>query len=218
MALSFLSVLATLFALFVCILAEKHTVTFENNCGFGTPRLIQGPKTLSTGDVFTSDGPLTSAISYLQTGDCGFDGIGCSLVELTLINPTCPGCGSSTDISLIPPLAFSVPVDFAYYGGCDGLGATCSTANCKTAFFVPDDNQVQVACQDNDVNLKITFCPNTTSSTAVHPEVTTTATVAKTSSSAKPVATAPSKAKVCNARRAERLSRRTPHKAKRRPH
>jgi hypothetical protein len=146
-------------------------------------------------------------------------------VELTLINPTCPGCGSSADISLIPPLSFSVPVDFAYYGGCDGLGATCSTANCKTAFFVPNDNQVQVACQDNDVNLKITFCPS--SSTAFHstalPEASVTTTVAKASSATKPTATvktfsatgptvtASSKAKKCNAKRAERLSRRSSH-------
>lgn len=28
-----------------------------------------------------------------------------------------------------------------------------ASADCKTAFFVPDDNQVQVQCQENDVRL-----------------------------------------------------------------
>ncbi|KAF9011333.1 hypothetical protein BDQ17DRAFT_1420720 [Cyathus striatus] len=178
MAFSLLSVPAILFALAACVLGEKHTVTFENNCGYGTPRLIQGPKVLSTGEPYTSDGPLYSVIAYLQTGDCGYDGIGCSLVETSLINPTCPGCGSSSDISLIPPLAYSVPVDFTYYGGCDGLGATCSSADCETAFFDPDDNEVQVACQDDDVNLKITFCPNGTTGfhTTALPATTSTST------------------------------------------
>lgn len=38
-------------------------------------------------------------------GRCGFNGDGCTLVELTLINPdpARPGSGSSADISLIPP-------------------------------------------------------------------------------------------------------------------
>ncbi|KAF9000288.1 glycopeptide [Cyathus striatus] len=161
MAFSLLSVPTILFALAACVLGEKHTVTFENNWDMELPT-YPGTKVLSTGEPYTSDGPLYSVIAYLQTGDCGYDGIGCSLVETSLINPKCPGCGSSSDISLIPPLAYSVPVDFTYYGGCNGLGATCSSADCETAFFDPDDNEVQVACQDDDVNLKITFCPNGT--------------------------------------------------------
>ncbi|PPR00151.1 hypothetical protein CVT24_005052 [Panaeolus cyanescens] len=138
--------------------AETHTVHFTNNCGFGTPTLIQGPNVLSTGGDFTSNGPLVSAIAYLQTGACGFNGEGCTLVELTLINPTSPGSGSSADISLIAPHAFSVTSGFGYFNGCDGAGADCTNANCPTAFRNPDDTFVQVACQSDNVNLAITFC------------------------------------------------------------
>ncbi|KAF8998259.1 hypothetical protein BDQ17DRAFT_1283448 [Cyathus striatus] len=160
MTLSFISIFTTVLTFATYVLAERHIVTFDNRCGYGTPRLIQGSNILSNGEQYTSNGPINSAIAYLQTGNCGFDGIGCSLVEMSLVNPTCPGCGSSADISLIPPLAFSDSVEFTYYGGCDGSGATCSSKDCETAFFVPDDNQVQVQCQEDDVNLKITFCPS----------------------------------------------------------
>ena len=36
-------------------------------------------------------------------GGCGFNGEGCTLVEVTLQNPTTAGSGSSADISLIEP-------------------------------------------------------------------------------------------------------------------
>ncbi|KAF8320240.1 hypothetical protein F5887DRAFT_1087898 [Amanita rubescens] len=141
------------------IRAETHTITFQNNCGFGTPTLIQGPNVLSTGGAYTSNGPLISLIAYLQNGSqCGFNGEGCTTIETTLVNPTSPGSGSSTDISLIPPHAFSVTAGFGYYNGCDGTGADCTSSTCPTAFFKPDDTQVQVACQVDDVNLVITFC------------------------------------------------------------
>ncbi|PFH47378.1 hypothetical protein AMATHDRAFT_6819 [Amanita thiersii Skay4041] len=138
--------------------AEKHTVHFENKCGRGTPMLIQAGKVLSKGEDFTINGRFEAAIAYLQTGSCGFNGDGCTIVETTLVNPTAPGSGSSSDISLIPPLKFSVPSGFSYFNGCDGQGADCKDANCPTAFRKPDDTHVQVACQKNDVNLKITFC------------------------------------------------------------
>ncbi|KAF8959146.1 glycopeptide [Flammula alnicola] len=138
--------------------AEIHTVHFFNGCGFGTPTLIQGTNVLSTGDDFTINGPLISAISYLQTGGCGFNGEGCTLIGTTLLNPTSPGNGSSTYISLIPPHAFSVTSGFGYYDGCDGAGADCTNPNCRSAFLVPTDTGLQVACDANDVNLAITFC------------------------------------------------------------
>ncbi|KAF9561904.1 glycopeptide [Agrocybe pediades] len=138
--------------------AESHTVRFTNRCGFGTPRLIQGGNVLSTGGDFTSNGPLVGAIAYLQTGSCGFNGEGCTLIETTLRNPTSPGSGSSTDISLIAPHSFSVTSGFGYFNGCDGAGTNCNGPNCNTAFHVPTDNQVQVACQSSNVNLAITFC------------------------------------------------------------
>ncbi|KAI0675142.1 hypothetical protein C8Q78DRAFT_1066981 [Trametes maxima] len=148
--------------------AEQHTIRFENKCGKGTPQLIQGGKVLSTGQDYTSNGPFSAGIAYLQTGGCGFNGENCSLLEMTLVNPTAPGAGSSTDISLINPHAFNVVTSFSYFGGCDGQGATCADNNCKTAFFVPDDNQVQVQCETENVNLLITFCGDATSSSALN--------------------------------------------------
>ncbi|KAJ6471600.1 hypothetical protein C8R47DRAFT_1324916 [Mycena vitilis] len=138
--------------------AESHTVSFVNNCGSGTPTLIQGPNVLSTGAAYTSQGSLISAIAYLQTGSCGFNGENCLTVETTLVNPTSPGSGSSTDLTLIPPHSFSVPTGFKYSNGCDGAGAHCTSGTCTTAFHVSTDTQVQVACQTNDVDLTITFC------------------------------------------------------------
>ncbi|KAF8058640.1 glycopeptide [Lyophyllum atratum] len=149
---------ATILAVAVSVQAERHVVHFDNRCGFGTPRLIQGPNVLSTGGDYVSNGPLNGAIAYLQTGNCGFNGDRCTLIETTLKNPTTAGGGSSTDISLIAPHSFSVTSGFGYYNGCDGAGADCNNANCPTAFHQPSDTYVQVACQANDVNLVITFC------------------------------------------------------------
>ncbi|KAF7351754.1 Glycopeptide [Mycena sanguinolenta] len=147
-------------------LAESHTVTFENNCGFGTPTLIrqgsvivgQGDVILSTGDPYTSDGPLTGAIAYLQTGSCGLNGENCTTVETTLVNPTSPGTGSISDITLVPPHAFSVPTGFGYLGACSGAGADCTSANCDTAFRFPTDHSEAVACEADDADLVILFC------------------------------------------------------------
>ncbi|KAJ7212819.1 glycopeptide [Mycena haematopus] len=137
-------------------LAESHTVTFSNKCGFGTPTLIgQGGAVLSTGGAYTTNGQLIGAIAYLQTGGCGFNGEGCTLVETTLKNPSSAGSGSSTDLSLIPPHSFSVTTGFGYYGACSPAGADCNNANCNTAFHVPSDTYVQVACQEDNVNLVV---------------------------------------------------------------
>ncbi|KAF8419260.1 hypothetical protein L210DRAFT_3426224, partial [Boletus edulis BED1] len=74
----------------------------STRCGYGTPTLMYNGKNVLTGDTYTSNGPF-SGIAYLQTGGCNLNGENCTLLETTLINPTCAGCGSSTDISLIPP-------------------------------------------------------------------------------------------------------------------
>ncbi|TDL15339.1 Glp-like protein [Rickenella mellea] len=143
----------------VAVNAEQHTVHFDNRCGFGTPTLIVGGRVVSTGGDFTSGGPITGAIAYLQTGACGFNGEGCTMVETTLVNPNNgPGSGSSTDITLIPPNQFFISRCYRYFNGCDGSGADCTNANCPTAFHKSTDTFVQVACQVNNVNLAITFC------------------------------------------------------------
>ncbi|KAG6332405.1 hypothetical protein ID866_6684 [Astraeus odoratus] len=150
--------LSLVLSLFVSILfavrarAETHTVKFVNQCGFGTPALVYNGENILTGDSYTSNGPF-SGIAYLQTGYCNTNGENCTLMEMTLINPTCAGCGSSADISLISPHVYSVETSFAYYNGCDGEGQTCSSPNCSdAAFFMPNDNFVQKECQANDVS------------------------------------------------------------------
>ncbi|CCM02612.1 uncharacterized protein FIBRA_04715 [Fibroporia radiculosa] len=67
---------------------ETHTVSFTNNCGFGTPYLW-GPDgvLLSTGDDYTTNGPAPGLIAYLQCDDrCGNNGEGCTTVDATLTN------------------------------------------------------------------------------------------------------------------------------------
>ncbi|KLO16768.1 hypothetical protein SCHPADRAFT_937631 [Schizopora paradoxa] len=142
----------------ISVKAESHTIHFTNLCGFGTPTLVQNGVILSTGQDFTIDGPFRSAIAYLQTGGCGLNGEGCTLIETTLVNPTTPGSGSSTDISLIPPHTFSVTSGFGYFNGCQPAGADCNNPNCPTAFHQPNDTGVQVPCQLDNADLAITFC------------------------------------------------------------
>ncbi|KAJ7919945.1 hypothetical protein B0H13DRAFT_1573659, partial [Mycena leptocephala] len=94
---------------------------------------------------YHSPGPLIRAIAYLQTGACGFSGEGCTLVETTLTNGF-----SSTDISLIPPHAFSVTSGFGYYNGCDRAGA-----DCQRPFENPNETWKQVGCPAANVNLAV---------------------------------------------------------------
>jgi hypothetical protein len=72
-----------------CAYAEQHTVTFDNRCGYGTPLLKANGRTLSTGGAYTSSGPLTAAIAYLQTGSCGDNGENCLTLETTLAVSCC---------------------------------------------------------------------------------------------------------------------------------
>ncbi|KAM5544729.1 hypothetical protein V8D89_001627 [Ganoderma adspersum] len=153
-SLTAFSALATLIG---AVVGETHTVHFDNRCGHGTPTLIQGGKVLSTGKDVTIDGPLVSAIAYLQTGeyklvsDCKFNGENCTLVETTLQNVAPGNSGFQTGISLVSPHKFSVTSGFGYYGGCDGAGADCRSADCH-------EQHAPVSCKADNVNLAITFC------------------------------------------------------------
>nr|VWO99939.1 Cyclopropane-fatty-acyl-phospholipid syntahse (Cyclopropane-fatty-acyl-phospholipid_synthase) [Ganoderma boninense] len=159
MQFSLVTAALALAALTDMVAGESHIIQFNNRCGFGTPTLIQGSTVLSTGANFTSSGPLIAAIAYLQTGSCGFNGEGCTLIETTLMNPVGPpGLGSGADINLIPPHTFSVALGFAYFDGCDGVGAYCNDPACPAAAHSANDSFLQVQCQEDNVNLAITFC------------------------------------------------------------
>ncbi|KAF7325173.1 hypothetical protein MKEN_00561200 [Mycena kentingensis (nom. inval.)] len=140
--------------------AETHTITFVNNCGAGSiPQLIHGDSVLSTGQPYTVQGKFPNARAYLQQGTkCLFNGENCTVVEITLQNAT-PGVGdgSSVNLSLIPPLAYNVKTSFRYTKGCSS-GATCGDPNCNTAFHISTDTFTQVACQEPDNSIEITFC------------------------------------------------------------
>ncbi|KAJ7627240.1 glycopeptide [Roridomyces roridus] len=146
-------------ALITTVRGETHTVMFENHCGAGIPMLIaQDGTVLSTGAAYNSTGPIIDAIAFLQTGSCGAKGEGCSTVDITLQNPTSPGGGSSADITVVPPHAFSVVTGFGYFNGCDGAGMDCTIPGCPNAFLTPGGPPIVVACQTDNVNLVVTFC------------------------------------------------------------
>ncbi|PCH36247.1 hypothetical protein WOLCODRAFT_156960 [Wolfiporia cocos MD-104 SS10] len=133
--------------------AETHTVTFINNCGYGTPMLeSQNGDVLSTGAAYTTNGPLI-AIAFLQTGVCGPDGENCAIVETTLKNGN-----SSTALCPNPPYGSQAIIGFSYYNGCDGLGSDCPSATCTDAVQQPNDTCVSVECTADNVDLAITFC------------------------------------------------------------
>jgi len=188
MAFTLLSAALFIFTFAIGVFAESHTVKFDNRCGYGTPQLIKGGDVLTT-TSYTSTGELAAAIAYLQTGSCGFNGEKCTLLELTMTNPVAVGGGSSADISLIDPHTFSVPTRIEFYGGCDGLGTTCNSPGCNTAFRQPDDTWVQVACQENNANLLITFCPDGSSSPSKNNTETHTSTEIKTTTKKTPTST-----------------------------
>ncbi|KAJ7287549.1 hypothetical protein C8J57DRAFT_1284255 [Mycena rebaudengoi] len=188
--------------------AESHTVRFDNRCGYGNPQLIKGGNVL-TNSSYTSNGMLDNAIAYLQTGStCLFNGENCSLIELTLVNPTVSGGGSSADLSLIDPHAFNVATRIEFFGGCDNIATTCSRKGCKTAFYHPDDTWVQIACQEDNVNLLITFCPDgsPTTSTGHHIDSTTSMTQTTSPKAASAAITDANSAPVCKHKHAERRS------------
>ncbi|KAJ7096340.1 hypothetical protein C8R44DRAFT_375208 [Mycena epipterygia] len=175
MASTLVSVALLVSACVAGVLAESHTVKFDNRCGYGTPQLIKGGDILST-TSYTSTGELAAAIAYLQTGSCGFNGEKCTLLELTLVDSVAVGAGSSADISLIDPHTFSVPTRIQFYGVCDGISTTCDSPGCTTAFKQPDDTWVQIACQEDNANLLITFCPDEGSSSSNNTTVQHTST------------------------------------------
>ncbi|KAG7439288.1 uncharacterized protein BT62DRAFT_924809 [Guyanagaster necrorhizus] len=69
---------------------ELHTVKMVNQCGTRILTLSQNFTVLSTGTEETGTGPFESAMA-LDTDDCGFNREYCTIVEITLKNPTVLG-------------------------------------------------------------------------------------------------------------------------------
>ena len=92
---------AIILILLSCVRAETHTITFTNKCGaftvrqgptlflmlsigsddlallFIKPTLVENNQVVSTGAPVTTNGPIISAVAYLQTGSCGLNGENC---------------------------------------------------------------------------------------------------------------------------------------------
>ncbi|KAK7462976.1 hypothetical protein VKT23_007557 [Stygiomarasmius scandens] len=158
--------------------AESHTISMSNQCGHGTPFLLQNNITVGGSTSFTSNGPFTAGTVFLQTGNCGSRGENCTLIEMALQNSV-----SAADISLIPPSSFNVPVYFEFTNGCNGTNETCSNENCDTAFHSPTDDQATLICQDDDVGLSIIFCPGNSTSTGSSTSSSNTASTTQQSDS-----------------------------------
>ncbi|KAJ3751107.1 glycopeptide [Lentinula detonsa] len=128
--------------------AETHTVTLSNYCGSGIPLLKQNGVTVSTGAAYIVNGPL-SAIAYLDTGSCGANGEGCTVLETTLDNAQ----GSSTTFNMT---SYSIPTGFGYYNGCDGEGWDCTNLGCPGATGII--SPLPIRCTAENVDLAVTFC------------------------------------------------------------
>ncbi|EIM91691.1 uncharacterized protein STEHIDRAFT_182878 [Stereum hirsutum FP-91666 SS1] len=137
----------------------SHSVTMVNRCGFGTPTLDQIPSnTLATGEgeVYTND-TLDSGQIFLNDGTCGPNGGHCTTITADLGVLT--GGSSSVVVNLIPTHAFSVPVQFSYYNGCDGAGVSCLTSSCEYAIRDPPETSGIVNCTDTTASVEVIFCP-----------------------------------------------------------
>lgn len=147
----------------VGIAGERHSVGFDNACGFGTPTLI-GPsgEVLSSGNTHTVNAGF-NARAFLQTGDCGSDGARCTTVEMNL-----GAAQSFVDISLLS--GFSVETAFEFVNQCSGRGASCANEDCPNAIRSPGDSSALVMCPSPDVDLLITFCGGSTDQPQPNPQ------------------------------------------------
>ncbi|KAF8600276.1 hypothetical protein BDV93DRAFT_496924 [Ceratobasidium sp. AG-I] len=141
---------------------ESHTITFQNNCGKGTPQLQRNGKILSTGEPFTQKGRHLVATAWLATDGCGPSGENCTLVELDLMNAINTTTDSSTNILIADQYKFSVPVKFQYFGSCSTSNECLSASCCPQGAVCNDsepDNMSERLCLANNANVAITFCP-----------------------------------------------------------
>ncbi|KZT64572.1 hypothetical protein DAEQUDRAFT_732416 [Daedalea quercina L-15889] len=127
--------------------AESHTLSITNDCGYGAPYLWGPNGTLySSGETsYTFNGPAPGLYSYLQTGSCGANGEGCTVVNASLVNGD-----SCADIDTNLATPSDVAVEFEFYNGCDAIGSHCTTLECPI--------EQPVCCSADNVDLAITFC------------------------------------------------------------
>jgi len=146
-------------AVVTLVRAEVHTLTFVNNCHVGVPQFVRSPGTLATetsSSVWTSNIPgYLNGIAWLDWDDnmgCGLDvdDVKCPHVTVNLDNNH-PVGQSSASIN-IPKEEYYGGIKYRFTGGsngdCDSIAAGCYNQACV----------VQNECDDNDVNLEITFC------------------------------------------------------------
>ncbi|KAK0432955.1 glycopeptide, partial [Armillaria borealis] len=102
---------------------------------------------------------INQSMHWLETDDCSFNRRYCTIIEITLKNPTAPGAGSSVDLGIIElNNVFNIPASFSYINGCEGEGKSCYSLDCPDAFHVATDWDALVQCKDDDTGIIVTFC------------------------------------------------------------
>ncbi|KAE9409376.1 hypothetical protein BT96DRAFT_970278 [Gymnopus androsaceus JB14] len=158
--------------------AETHTVSFLNNCGEGTPTLMQnGARFLL--EKITQLTVFLIRPSRISTSPVCANGADCTAVVITLsneivISPTTTynvhRFGSSSSLLCryrirvrCAPMAKTIQVLTRnsidrYYNGCDDLGADCLEAGCIEGYQSGDTAIPQIICEDDNADIVITFC------------------------------------------------------------
>ncbi|KZV68928.1 hypothetical protein PENSPDRAFT_502878 [Peniophora sp. CONT] len=138
--------------------SESHTVSFINNCGFGTPVLLVDEVVVSNGSDYSSDMSIIKGVAYLDQDGCASGGSeSCMEIEINLSNSS----PSFVDILLIPPQVYRSAACVTYSDGCDGASLTCTGPDCSEAIISEDDpsgSGAVLVCEDSDANVIITFC------------------------------------------------------------
>ncbi|KAH9931892.1 uncharacterized protein B0H18DRAFT_1208712 [Fomitopsis serialis] len=138
---------------------ETHYVSLVNNCGQGYPVLggLYG-EFYNASETSLFKGPAWGLIAYLQYTDNNGMHLAAFYARPMVLSLLDRKQRISVDITLVPPHEFSVTTGFGYYGGCDGSGLDCTSADCIEAKHDSSQGDRQIACTAPNVNLAITFC------------------------------------------------------------
>ncbi|VDC01121.1 unnamed protein product [Peniophora sp. CBMAI 1063] len=147
----------------VVVAFVRHAlVAFRPVCGVASQRCLLGiplcelHKQLWFGNADTLDRP--NAVAYLDQDGCAAGGSEtCMEIEFGLSNSS----PSFVDILLIPPQTYQNAACVSFSNGCDGASLSCTEPGCSAAFTSQDDSAgagTVLMCEEEDVNIVITFC------------------------------------------------------------
>jgi len=135
---------------------DVHTITFNNNCGYGNP-VWNTPSNATKNGAGNAWAAVVSGVAWLDVDGCGPHGENCAVVEFTLDNPS----GAATaDISLVGTHAnYSEEISIQIYGNqCYDI-LTCDSADCKDAIHDSSASSPLIRCTDQfNAGLTVDFC------------------------------------------------------------